>query len=126
MSEETTDLLMDVIQANRYVGNSYEKLSDAIDEFEDKYDAKGIDFCALVDWKTKTILSIRFYKKDLPGKDMLSRIIEDFKDEFNVELTDIIEEKNLKTSLRCFEYTYIKYIFQHKDRWNISVLKEDS
>ena len=39
---ERADLLMDVIQAKRNLADSYQKLSDAVYEFEEKYCEKGI------------------------------------------------------------------------------------
>lgn len=111
---EKEDLLMDTIQAKRNVGSCYEKLSDAVYEFEEKWEKKGVNISADVDWRTKTYLRLSVHD-NIPEE--MSEIIEDFKNTFHVELTEIREEKNLKTSTRYFEYTYWIYEFAHVDRW---------
>ena len=45
----TEDLLMDVIKAKRNVGFCYQKLSDAVYEFEEKWEKKGFNLSANVD-----------------------------------------------------------------------------
>lgn len=108
------DLLMDVIRAKRNLGDSYQKLSDAVDEFEEKWEKKGVNISGNVDWKCKTILWLVFNDR-IP--DEVEDILEEFKDKFNVELTEIHEERRLKTSSRNFEYINWRYEFQHVDRW---------
>ncbi len=111
----TQDLLMNVIQAKRNVVDCYKKLSDAVDEFEEKWEKKGVHgIRAIVDWRTKTYLILSVHDS-IP--DEMPKIIEDFKATFHVELTEIKEETNLKTSTRHFEYTYWRYEFQHVDKW---------
>lgn len=110
----TEDLLMDTIKAKRYVGHAYEKLSNAVDEFDEKWEKKGVILSANVDWKTKTTLWIRINDK-LP--DLIQEIIEDFQETFNVELTTIKEERLLKTSTRQFSSIHWIYMFEHVDKW---------
>ena len=108
------DLLMNTINAKRQVGQSYQILSDAVYEFEEKWEKKGVNISADVDWKTKTILYIVFRDR-IP--DEIHEIIEDFQKTFNVELDEIKEEKSLQTSSRKFTYTHWKYEFLHVDRF---------
>lgn len=110
----TEDLLMDTIKAKRHVGHAYEKLSNAVDEFDEKWEKKGVILSANVDWKTKTTLWININDK-LP--DSIQEIIEDFQETFNVELSTITEVRLLKTSMRDFSSTSWRYEFEHKDRW---------
>ena len=109
-----TDLLMNTIKAKRHVNECYQRLSDAVDEFDEKWEEKGVNITSGVDWKTKTILWINVNDR-IPEE--IHDIIVDFKETFNVELTEIIEEKNLKTSSRKFAYTHWRYVFQHVDRY---------
>jgi len=108
------DLLMDVIKAKRNVGNCYQKLCDAVYEFEEKWEEKGVNLSANVDWKSKTTLWLVFRDR-IP--DEVEDILEEFKDKFNVELTEIHEERMLKTNSRCFEHIMWRYEFSHVDRW---------
>ncbi len=108
------DLLMDTIQAKRNVGKCYQKLYDAVYEFEEKWEKKGVNISGNVDWKSKTILWLVFHDR-IP--DEVADILEEFKDKFNVELTEIHEERRLKTSSRNFGYITWRYEFQHVDRW---------
>lgn len=110
---EKEDLLMDTIQAKRNVMDCYQKLSDAVDEFEEKWMKKGVlGIRAIVDWRTKTHLKLSV--DSIP--DEMSEIIEDFKNTFNVELSEITEEKILPTSTRKFAFTRWTYEFAHVDR----------
>lgn len=111
---ERADLLMDVIQAKRNLADSYQKLSDAVYEFEEKYCEKGIILTANVNWKSKTDLWIVF-RDELP--DNIDEIVEDFKNTFNLELDEIIKETSLKTQMRSSEWIHWKYMFHHIDTW---------
>ena len=111
-----TDLLMDTIKAKRNLIQCYEDLSDAVDEFDEKWEEKGVDICTCVDWKTKTILYLNVHDR-IP--DEINDIIVDFQETFNVELSEVKEEKILQTSTRKFVYTHWRYVFQHVDRWNL-------
>ena len=111
----TEDLLMDVIKAKRNVGFCYQKLSDAVYEFEEKWEKKGVNLSANVDWKSKTILWLVFRDR-IP--DEVEVILEEFKEKFNVELTEIHEDRMLKTSSRIFGFIMWRYEFSHVDRWN--------
>lgn len=117
---ERADLLMDVIQAKRNLADSYQKLSDAVYEFEEKYSEKGINLTANVSWKSKTDLWIVF-RDELP--DNVDEIVEDFKNTFNLELDEIIKETSLKTQMRSSEWIHWRYNFHHIDRWK--QFKED-
>lgn len=110
---ERADLLMDVIQAKRNMSDSYQKLCDAVYEFEEKYSEKGIKLAASVSWRTKTDLWILF-KDELPGN--VDEIVEDFKNTFNLELDEIIKETSLKTQMRSREWICWRYMFHHIDR----------
>ena len=112
----TEDLLMNTIKAKRHVNECYERLSDAVGEFDEKWEEKGVNITSGVDWKTKTTLWINVNDR-IPGE--IHDIIVDFQETFNVELTEVIEEKNLQTSTRKFAYTHWRYVFQHVDRWNL-------
>lgn len=114
------DLLMDTIQAKRNLSESYQKLSDAVYEFEEKYSEKGIKLSASVSWRTKTDLWILF-RDELP--DNVDEIVEDFKKTFNLELDEIIKETSLKTQMRSSEWICWRYNFHHMDRWK--QFKED-
>lgn len=119
----TEDLLMDTIKAKRYVGYAYEKLSNAVDEFDEKWEKKGVILSANVDWKTKTTLWININDK-LP--DEIQEIIEDFQETFNVELSTIKEVRLLKTSMRDFSSTSWRYEFEHKDKWkDLGLIEEE-
>lgn len=119
----TEDLLMDTIKAKRHVGHAYEKLSNAVDEFDEKWEKKGVILSANVDWKTKTTLWININDK-LP--DSIQEIIEDFQETFNVELTTIKEERLLKTSTRHFSSIHWIYSFQHVDKWkDLGLIEEE-
>ena len=119
----TEDLLMDTIKAKRYVGHAYEKLSNAVYEFDEKWEKKGVILSANVDWKTKTTLWININDK-LP--DSIPEIIEDFQETFNVELTEIVEKRLLKTNMRDFSSTSWRYEFEHKDKWkDLGLIEEE-
>lgn len=119
----TEDLLMDTIKAKRHVGHAYEKLSNAVDEFDEKWEKKGVILSANVDWKTKTTLWININDK-LP--DSIQEIIEDFQETFNVELSTIKEVRLLKTSMRNFSSTSWIYEFEHKDKWkDLGLIEEE-
>ncbi|WP_296796282.1 hypothetical protein [uncultured Methanobrevibacter sp.] len=109
-----TDLLMDTIKAKRNLIQCYGDLSDAVDEFDEKWEEKGVDICTCVDWKTKTILYLNVHDR-IP--DEIQDILADFKDTFNVELTEIKEEKALQTTSRCKPWVTWTYVFQHVDRY---------
>ena len=110
------DLLMNTIKAKRNLNKLYSDLCDAVDEFDEKWEEKGVNITSGVDCKTKTTLWINVHDR-IPYE--IQDILSDFQDTFNVELTEIIEEKNLQTSTRKFAYVYWKYVFQHVDRWNL-------
>ena len=119
----TEDLLMDTIKAKRHVGHAYTKLSNAVYEFEEKWEKKGVILSANVDWKTKTTLWININDK-LP--DSIQEIIEDFQETFNVELTTIKEERLLKTSTRHFSSIHWIYEFQHVNKWkDLGLIEEE-
>lgn len=109
-----TDLLMDTIKAKRHVNECYQRLSDAVDEFDEKWEKKGVNITSGVDWKTKTILWINVNDR-IPEE--IHDIIVDFQETFNVELSEVKEEKSLQTSSRKFAYTNWGYVFQHVDRY---------
>ena len=111
---ERADLLMDVIQAKSNLADSYQKLSDAVYEFEEKYREKGIKLTAAVNWKSKTEVWILF-SDELP--DNVDEIVEEFKKTFNLELDEIIKETSLKTQIRSSEWIHWRYNFLHMDRW---------
>ena len=119
----TEDLLMDTIKTKRHVGYAYEKLCEAVDEFGEKWEKKGVIFSANVDWKSKTNLWININDK-LP--DSIQEIIEDFQETFNVELTEIVEKRLLKTSMRDFSSINWIYSFQHVDKWkDLGLIEEE-
>lgn len=111
-----TDLLMDTIKAKRNLIQCYEDLSDAVDEFDEKWEEKGVDICTHVDWKTKTILYLNVHDR-IP--DEINDILSDFKETFNVELCEIKEEKALQTTSRCKSWVTWAYVFRHVDRYGI-------
>lgn len=113
------DLLMDTIRAKRNLADCYQKLSDAVYEFEEKWIKKGVNISANVMWKTKVDLYLVF-PDTIP--DELSEIIGEFQKEFNVELTEILEEKLVRTSSRSWESISWRYNFQHRDRLNTMVV----
>lgn len=110
------DLLMNTIKAKRNLNRIYSDLCDAVNEFEEKWDEKGVHISASVHWKTKTTLWINVHDR-IP--DEIQDILADFKDTFNVELTEIKEEKALQTTSRCKPWVTWTYVFKHVDRWNL-------
>lgn len=119
----TEDLLMDTIKAKRHVGHAYEKLSNAVDEFDEKWEKKGVILSANVDWKTKTTLWINI-NGNIP--DEIHEVIEDFQETFNVELTEIVEKRLLKTSMRDFSSINWIYSFEHVDKWkDLGLIEEE-
>lgn len=111
-----TDLLMDIIKAKRKLNKCYSDLTDAADEFDEKWEEKGVDICTHVDWKTKTILYLTVHER-IP--DEIHDIISDLKDTFNVELCEIKEEKALQTSSGCKSWVTWIYVFKHVNRWKL-------
>ena len=109
------DLLKNVMEAKRKLGYTYQKLSDAVDEFEDKYYEKGIKLGAIVDWKTKTDLALTF-NDCLP--DNLNEIVEDFQETFNLELDSIIKEDSQENSMRKGAWVHYRFVFHHKDKYS--------
>ena len=81
---------------------------------EEKWNEKGVNLSANVDWKSKTLLLLVFNDR-IP--DEIEDILEEFKGKFNVELTEIQQQTMLKTSSRKFEYILWRYEFAHVDRW---------
>lgn len=111
-----TDLLMDTIKAKRHLNECYERLSDAVDEFDEKWEEKGVNICTHVEWKTKTILYLTVHDR-IP--DEINDILSDLKEIFNVELCEIKKEKSLQTTIRCTSWVTWVYVFRHVDRYGI-------
>ena len=109
------DLLMNTIKAKRHVGDCYDKLYHAVYDFEEKWDKKGVEFTAAVDWKSKTTLYIIFHG-NIPDE-IIDEIVDEFKETFNVELDEIRRDTLLETGSRSFSSTSWRYVFYHVDRW---------
>ena len=105
------DYLVDMRNTKRKHIKLYEKLSDAIDEFQEKYEKQGINFTTNIDWRTKQELYISLF--DVPEDySFMDPIIEEFKREFHVDLTEKLIEHSY-----IVNQTRVKWVFRSNSRW---------